>query len=119
MERSDLTRCFKPIREIRIDRYVERAASYGYFSQIPGRQLANSEHVARARQRLVEFYAVCMLRASALGRKQPLKTVEFEHSERPLSGKADIQNLASPESVLNGRFTLESGHSGNIAVNDR
>jgi len=28
---------------------------------------------------------------SASGRKRPLKTVDFEHSERPLSGKADIQ----------------------------
>ncbi len=27
---------------------------------------------------------------SAYGRKRPLKTVDFEHSERPLSGKADI-----------------------------
>jgi len=35
--------------------------------------------------------------------------VENRPRERPLSGKADIQNLASPESVLNGRFTLESG----------
>jgi len=28
---------------------------------------------------------------NSIGRKRPLKTVDFEHSERPLSGKADIQ----------------------------
>jgi hypothetical protein len=34
--------------------------------------------------------------------------------ERPLSGKADIQELVAPESVWNGRFTPGSGHWASI-----
>jgi len=33
--------------------------------------------------------------------------------------KADIQGMATPESFFNGCFAPGSGHSGNIAVNDR
>jgi hypothetical protein len=33
---------------------------------------------------------------TACGRKRPLKTVEFEHSERPLSGKAVSRIRSSP-----------------------
>ncbi len=56
---------------------------------------------------------------SACGRNRPLKTVDFEHSERPLSGKTDIQPEACEIGSTNDRFTPASGHSGNIAVNDR
>ncbi len=53
------------------------------------------------------------------GRKRPIKTEVFCQSEGPLSGKADIQELAAPKSIWNVRFTPGSGHSGNIVVNDR
>jgi len=43
-------------------------------------------------------------------RKGPLKTVDFEHSERPLLGKADIQPEACEIGSTNDRFTLGSGH---------
>jgi len=39
--------------------------------------------------------------------------------ERPLSGKADIQELAAPKSIWNGRFAPGSGPSGNIAGKGR
>ena len=34
--------------------------------------------------------SICVARAST-GRERPLKTAVFQHSERPLSGKADIE----------------------------
>ena len=52
-------------------------------------------------------------------RKRPVKLMFFIASERPLSGKADIQPGACEIGFANGRFTPASGHSGNIAVNDR
>ena len=47
---------------------------------------------------------------SAYGRKRPFDSALFRVSERPLSGKADIQELAAPESLRNDRFTPGSGH---------
>ena len=45
-----------------------------------------------------------------LRRKRTLKYGEFRASERPLSGKADIQELTLLESMWNVRFTLKSEH---------
>ena len=53
-------------------------------------------------------------RTTVHGRKRTLDFVDFGASERPLSGKADIQELATQKSMWNGRFTLGSGHSANI-----
>ncbi len=52
---------------------------------------------------------------TAIGRKRPFISAVFEQIQRPLSGKADIQNLAVEICVLRDRFTLGSGHSANIA----
>ncbi len=49
-------------------------------------------------------------RAAAYGRKQPLKTAVSLQSERPLSGKADIQYLSLENLLTNVRFTPGSGH---------
>ncbi len=46
---------------------------------------------------------------SAYGRKRTLDFVDFGVFERPLSGKADIQELAGPKSIWNGRFASDSG----------
>jgi len=56
---------------------------------------------------------------SAVGRKQTFNSAVFVPSERPLLIKADIHILASGTSLLNVRFTPESGHWSNIAANDR
>ncbi len=47
---------------------------------------------------------------TACGRKLPSIAAVFPVLERPLLGKADIQNLAVEICVLRGRFTLDSGH---------
>jgi hypothetical protein len=41
---------------------------------------------------------------SAYGRKRPLISAFFEQFERPLSGNADVQELAVPKSIWNSRF---------------
>ena len=46
-----------------------------------------------------------LFRPAACGRKGPLISTSFCRSERPLSGKADIQELVAPKSIWNGRFT--------------
>ncbi len=56
---------------------------------------------------------------SAFGRKRPVRLLISMTFERPLSGKAVIQGLATLKSLRNGRFTPGTGRSGNIAVNDR
>ncbi len=48
---------------------------------------------------------------AALGRKRPLKTVDFEHSERPLSGKADIQPETSEIGLPNDRYAPQTSRS--------
>ena len=42
----------------------------------------------------------------SLGRKRTLKTPDFEQSEHPLSGKADIQIRILKIRYANDRFTL-------------
>ncbi len=56
---------------------------------------------------------------SATGRKGTLISVVFGVPERPLLRKADIQPEDCEIGSTNDRFTPGSGHSGNIAVNDR
>ncbi len=47
---------------------------------------------------------------SALGRKLPVRLTNNPILERPLSGKADIQNLAVEICALRDRFTPGSRH---------
>ncbi len=56
---------------------------------------------------------------AACGRKRTLNLAVFWVSERPLLGKADIKTETPEIESENVRFTLGSGHSGNIVVNDR
>ncbi len=58
-------------------------------------------------------------RTSPIGRKRTFDFVDFGVPEGPVSGKADIQELAAPETVWNGRFTLGSGHWANIGQRGR
>jgi len=58
-------------------------------------------------------------RATAIGRKQPFKTVVFSLIECPVSVKADIQKLASELSTRNDRFTPGSSRSAIMAVKGR
>ena len=45
--------------------------------------------------------AACYIdRMTAIGRKRPVDFVDFEHSERPLSGKADVQETAPETSRI-------------------
>ena len=61
---------------------------------------ATLEAVIRRDRRVVVTALIAVIalswtspRVSAFGRKQPLKNNQIEQSERPLSRKADIQNL--------------------------
>ncbi len=51
---------------------------------------------------------------SASGRQRPLVSRQFHESERPLSGKAGIQEMGDEESLRNDRITPTSGHSVRI-----
>ncbi len=50
-------------------------------------------------------------RMSAPGRKRTLISRSHQKFERPLPGKADIQELAVPEVLRNDDFGPKSGHS--------
>ena len=56
---------------------------------------------------------------TAFGRKQPFKMAEFNLIECPVSVKADIQPGTSGKSFLSVRYTLESGRSTDMMLNDR
>ena len=47
---------------------------------------------------------------SALGRLRLLKAAGLMRIERPLSGKADVQDIVFEKSLGNDRYTLVSGH---------
>jgi hypothetical protein len=46
---------------------------------------------------------------TASGRLRPVKSSFFQQSERPLSGKADIQILIFDKTLRNDRYTPDSG----------
>ena len=56
---------------------------------------------------------------AASGRSPPAKFSTFELIERPLSVKADIQNLATKSGELNDRFTPDSSRWADRPLNDR
>jgi hypothetical protein len=43
----------------------------------------------------------------------------FIEVERPLSEKADVQDIVFEKSLGNDRYTLDSGHSGDTMAGDR
>ncbi len=56
---------------------------------------------------------------AASGRKLPVKLVDFEQFERPLSGKADVQIGILRTRLLHDRLALESGGSRGRVMNFR
>ena len=57
---------------------------------------------------------------TACGRKRPVISLIFEPTERPLSGKADIQILVVEKLLWNDRLRSppDSGHSDDIVMSD-
>jgi len=53
---------------------------------------------------------------SACGRKQTVKLLLFQVSERPLLVKADVQQLSLENSLLSVRYTPQSRHSAKLGL---